>query len=112
MSLDERDMIETIPSAPNSDMLQWTLVELKLWGLVEPIEKKFEILIEYSLKNKESIKKTVCDSEFKWGRYDLNKPKMGHGGAIQKKLGACDTLKIKASVEGQNWESKTALSCS
>ena len=28
--------------------------------------------------------------------------KGGHGGAIQKKLGACDTPKINASVEGQN----------
>ena len=29
----------------------------------------------------------------------------GHGGAIRKKLGACDTPKINASVEEQNWGS-------
>ena len=30
------------------------------------------------------------------------KPKRGPGGAIRKKLGACDTPKINASVERQN----------
>ena len=112
----------------------------------------------------------VHDSEFRWGRYDWNKPKCsvfepapmnsnwtevlgkphflslawceqlgnwpwrhskmnytlalhwttgeptqgsktdqaqngGHGSAIQKKLGACDTPKINASVQGKNWGS-------
>ena len=37
--------------------------------------EKVWILIEYSLKNRESIKKTVQDSKFGWGRYDRNKPK-------------------------------------
>ena len=65
MSLDEEDMIETSPSALNLDMLQWTPIELKLWGPVKPVEKKFENLKEYSLKNKESLKKTVHDSKFR-----------------------------------------------
>ena len=39
------------------------------------LRKKIEILKEFSLNNKESIKKMVCDSEFGWGRYDQNKPK-------------------------------------
>ena len=56
-SLNEGDMIKTSPSAPYSNLLLRTLVELKLWGPVEPVEKKIEILIEYSLNNKESIKK-------------------------------------------------------
>ena len=67
-------MIKTSPSAPNLDLLQWILPKLKLWELVELIEKNFEILIECSLKNKESIKKMVCDSELRWERYDQNKP--------------------------------------
>ena len=33
--------------------------------LDEPVEEKFEILIEYSLKNKQSNKKTMCDSKFR-----------------------------------------------
>ena len=68
-------MIKTIPSAPNLDLLQWILPKLKLWELVDPIEKKFEILTECFLTKKESIKKMVHDSEFGWGRYDQNKPK-------------------------------------
>ena len=40
LSSDEGDMINTSPSAPNSDMLQWTLAELKLWGPVELVDKK------------------------------------------------------------------------
>ena len=75
LSSDEGDMIETSPSAPYSNLLLWTLAELKLWGPVESVEKKIEILIEYSLKNKVSLKKMVHDSEFRWGRYDRNKPK-------------------------------------
>ena len=43
--------------------------------LVKPIEKNFEILTEYSLKNKESIKKMVHNSDLRWGRYDQNKTK-------------------------------------
>ena len=62
-SSDEENMIETSPSALYSNLLLWTLAELKLWGPVQPVEKKFEILIEYSLENKESIKKTVYDFE-------------------------------------------------
>ena len=31
--------------------------------------------------------------------------KMGHGSAIRKTFGACDTPKINASVEGENWGS-------
>ena len=64
-------MIKTSPSAPNSDLLQWILPKLIFW---EPVEKKFEILKKCSLTNKESIKKMVCDSEFRWGKYDQNKP--------------------------------------
>ena len=75
-NLDEGDMIKTSPSAPYSNLLLWTPTELKIWGTVELIEKKkIEILTEYSLKNKESIKKMVRDFEFGWGRYDRNKPK-------------------------------------
>ena len=33
--------------------------------------------------------------------------KRDHSGAIRKKLGACDTPKINASVDGQNWGSTT-----
>ena len=139
---------------------------------VEPIEKKFEILTEYSLKNKESIKKngawfwvrmreiwskqaqalririysyelglnwnfgdltsfsmmwktrelamtalqnelharTTLDHKWAYTRLEnRSSPKGGHGGAIQKKLGACDTPKINASVEGQNWGSTWPL---
>ena len=36
--------------------------------------------------------------------------KRGHGSAIRKKLGACDTPKINASVEGKNWGSTTSVS--
>ena len=54
---DERDMAKTSPSAPNSDLLPCILPKLKLWGLVEPVEKNYEILTKFSLKNKESMKK-------------------------------------------------------
>ena len=54
---DEGDMAKTSPSAPNSDLLPCILPKLKLWGPVEPIEKNYEILIEFSLNNKESMKK-------------------------------------------------------
>ena len=57
--LDERDMPKTSLSALNSDLLPCILPKLKLWGPVEPIEKNYEILKEFSLKNKESMKKTV-----------------------------------------------------
>ena len=39
------------------------------------VEKKFENLKECFLKNKESIKKMVRDSEFECERYDQNKLK-------------------------------------
>ena len=68
-------MIKTSSSAPNSDLFQWILPKLKLWEPIEPVEKKFEILIKCSLKNKESNKKTMRHSEFGWVRYDQNKPK-------------------------------------
>ena len=54
---DEGDMAKTSPSAPNSDLLPCILPKLKLWGPVEPVEKNYEILIEFSLNNKESMKK-------------------------------------------------------
>ena len=57
-------MAKTSPSAPNLDLLPCILPKLKLWGPVEPIEKNYEILTEFFLKNKESIKKTVHNSEF------------------------------------------------
>ena len=60
---DKGDMAKTSPSAPNSDLLPCILPKLKLWGPVEPVEKNYEILTEFSLKNKESMKKMVHDSE-------------------------------------------------
>ena len=163
-------MIETSPSAPNSDMLQWTLAELKLWGPVESVEKKnwnfdrifleekgvhkktgawFRVWMrEIWLKQAQVLRIRTCSYELQldwsfgdtllpsfsmmWTTRELamsalqNKlhthttldhrwtytrlenwsgPKGGHGGAIRKKLGACDTLKINASIEGQNWGS-------
>ena len=50
-------MAKTSLSAPNSDLLPCILHKLKLQGTVEPDEKNYEILIEFSLKNKESMKK-------------------------------------------------------
>ena len=50
-------MAKTSLSAPNSDLLPCILPKLKLWGPVELVEKNYEILKEFSLKNKESIKK-------------------------------------------------------
>ena len=50
-------MAKTGPSASHSDLLPYILPKLKLWGLVEPVEKNYEILKEFSLKNKESMKK-------------------------------------------------------
>ena len=50
-------MAKTSLSAPNSDLLPCILPKLKLWGPVKPVEKNYEILIEGSLKNKESMKK-------------------------------------------------------
>ena len=50
-------MAKTSLSTPNSDLLPCILPKLKLWGLVEPVEKNYEILTEFSLKNKESMKK-------------------------------------------------------
>ena len=61
--LNEGDMAKTSPSAPNSDLLPCILLKLKLWGPVELVEKNYEILKEFSLKNKESMKKMVCYSE-------------------------------------------------
>ena len=55
--LDEGDMAKTSLSTPNSDLLPCILPKLKLWGLVEPVEKNYEILKKGSLKNKESMKK-------------------------------------------------------
>ena len=57
LRLDEGDMAKTSPSAPNSNLLPCILPKLKLWGLVESVEKNYEILIEFFLKNKESMKK-------------------------------------------------------
>ena len=59
-----RDMTKTSPSALNLDLLPCILPKLKLWGPVEPVEKNCEILTKFSLKNKEFIKKIVCNSEF------------------------------------------------
>ena len=56
-SSNEGDMAKTGPSAPNLDLLPCILPKLKLWGPVEPVEKNYEILTEFSLKNKESMKK-------------------------------------------------------
>ena len=53
-------MAKTIPSALNSDLLPCILPKLKLWGPVEPVEKNYEILIEFYLKKKESMKKKWC----------------------------------------------------
>ena len=39
------------------------------------LKKKIKILTKCSLINKESIKKTIHDYEFGWGRYDQNKLK-------------------------------------
>ena len=50
-------MAKTSPSAPNSDLLPCILPKLKLWGPIEPVEKNYEILPEFFLKNKESMKK-------------------------------------------------------
>ena len=50
-------MAKTGPSDPNSDLLPCILPKLKLWGPVKSVEKNYEILIEFSLKNKESMKK-------------------------------------------------------
>ena len=51
-------MAKTSLSAPNSDLLPCILPKLKLWGQVKPVEKNYEILTEFSLKNnKESMKK-------------------------------------------------------
>ena len=47
-------MAKTRSSAPNSDLVPCIMPKLKLWG---PVEKNYEILIEFSLKNKESMKK-------------------------------------------------------
>ena len=60
---DEGDMAKISSSAPNSDLLSCILPKLKVWGPVEPVEKNYEILKEFSLNNKESMKKTVHDSE-------------------------------------------------
>ena len=59
-SLDEGDMAKTSPSTPNLDLLPCILPKLKLWGPVEPVEKNYEILKEFSLKNKKSMKKKSC----------------------------------------------------
>ena len=96
-------MIETSPSALNSDMLQWIMTELKLWGLVEPVEKIFSILKEYSLKNNESIKKTVHDSEFGCGRYDWNKPKCSVFKHAPMNFDWTETLGIGRSGREQIW---------
>ena len=42
---------------------------------VDLVEKNSQILIEYSLKSKESKKKMVCNSELERGRNDQNKTK-------------------------------------
>ena len=55
--LDEGDMAKTSLSAPNLDLLPCILPKLKLWEPVELVEKNYEILIEFPLKNKESMKK-------------------------------------------------------
>ena len=55
-----RDMAKTSLSASNSDLLPCILPKLKLWGPVEPVEKNYEILTEFFLKNKESMKKKLC----------------------------------------------------
>ena len=57
---DEGDMAKTSLSAPNSNLLPCILSKLKLWGPVEPVDKNYEILKEFSLKNKESMKKKPC----------------------------------------------------
>ena len=56
-------MAKTSPSTSDSDLLPCILPKLKLWGPVELVEKNYEILKEFSLKNKESMKKMVCYSE-------------------------------------------------
>ena len=53
----EGDMAKTSPSAPNSDLLLCILPKLKLWRPIDPVEKNYEILIEFLLKNKESMKR-------------------------------------------------------
>ena len=50
-------MAKTSLSAPNSDLFPCILPKLKLWGPVELVEKNYEILIEFFLKNKESTTK-------------------------------------------------------
>ena len=54
---DEGDMSKTSPSAPNSNLLSCILPKLKRWGLVESVEKIYEIFTEGFLKNKEAMKK-------------------------------------------------------
>ena len=50
-------MAKTSPSAPNLDLLLCILPKLKLWRPIDPVEKNYEILIEFLLKNKESMKR-------------------------------------------------------
>ena len=51
--------------------------------------------------------RTTLDRRWTYTRLkNRSSPKGGHGGTIRKKLGECDTPKINASVEGQNWGSK------
>ena len=57
-------MAKTSLSAPNSDLLPCILPKLKLWGPVELVEKNYEILKEFSLNNKESMKKNGANSKF------------------------------------------------
>ena len=57
-------MAKTSLSAPNSDLLPCILPKLKLWGPVKTIEKNYEILKEFSLNNKESMKKNGANSKF------------------------------------------------
>ena len=99
-------MIETSPSAPYLILLLWTLAELKLWGPVEPVEKKIWSFEKYFLKNKESIKKMVHDSEFGWGRYDRNKPKCSVFEPAPMNLGWTETLGTSLPSFSMMWTTR------
>ena len=75
-------------SLPSFSMM-WTTRELAMTALQNELHTR-----------------TTLDHKWAYTRLEnRSSPKGGHGGAIQKKLGACDIPKINASVEGQNWGS-------
>ena len=69
----------------------------------EPVEKKFENFTKYFLKNKESIKKMIHDSEFGWGRYDRHKPKCSEFKPAPMNSGWTETLGNGWAVWEKSW---------